>query len=274
MSARALPADPGADRPPAPSFAEAAGQVLLRQARSALRGKRALVAGVLAALPPLLAALIRSDDPIVLVRILVLLHCLLLLPVVAIALGSGLLYDEAEEGTLTYLFTAPVARGAIVLGKWAGALGMGWAILFLSLGATVLLTPAPPAAQAEATSAFVRASSVATALGFPAYLGLFTLLGVLWRHGFVGGLLYTFGYEFVVARIPAALKRLSVRYYVDSLVYPAAPDSKPFLAEFHEFPAATRDACVAALLGTALLSIFLAVLVARSKEFRARNFQA
>jgi ABC-2 type transport system permease protein len=245
---------------------------MARQLVSALRGKRAAAVALLGALPVALALLLRSPDPVVTVRIVALLHLLLLLPILAISLGSGLFYDEAEEGTLTYLWATPIPRAAVVVGKWAAVLGIGWAILLASLGATLLAAPAPDGPRAANLAPFGRASFQAVALAYPAYLGLFVLVGALFRHGFVAGLLY-FAYEFVIARIPAALKYASLRYYVDSLVYPVAPDKQVFMGEFDDFLPSGTATCAAVLLGTALAGLALAILLAQVKEFRSRNVQ-
>ena len=258
-----------AERPPAPSAVEAAGQVMVRQLRAGLGGKRALAAAVLAALAPALAWIIRDDDPVILVRLVVLLLLQFLLPLVAVSLGSGLLYDDAEEGTLTFLFTAPVSKPAIVLGKWSAALITGWTIASLSLGATLLLTAADTSRLGE----FERSCWFAVLLGTPAYLGMFVLLGTIFRRGFLAGLIYAFGYEIVVGYIPGAAKRLSLSFFLRSLLEPVAPAKEPFEGAFVGLAADPPGVCTAVLVGVALVSVAAALLIVPWKEFQARNVQ-
>jgi len=258
-----------ADRPPAPAFAEAAGQVMARQIRSAVRGKRLLAAVLLAAVAPLLAALLRDPDPVTLEAIVGLLVLPFLVPLVAVSLGSGLLYDEAEEGTLTFLFSAPVPRSAVVLGKWSAALAAGWAVAFAALGATFLLT----SVDTGAIRPFVKACWLAVLLGVPAYLGVFVLLGTIFRRGFFAGLIYAFGFELVLSFVPGAAKRLSLGFFLHSLVEPHAPDREPFEPFFLGLPPDPEGVCIGVLLGVALITMAAALLVAPHKEFQARNVQ-
>jgi len=258
-----------AERPAAPAAAEAAGQVMVRQIGASLRGKRFLVAAAATSLAPLLSLAFRDTSPVILERIVALILVPFLLPLVAVSLGSGLLYDEAEEGTLTYLFTAPVARPSILLGKWAAALVAGWAIAFGSLGLTLLLTSVP----LDDLGPFVRSCWIAVLLGTPAYLGVFTLLGALFRRGFLAGLIYAYGYEMVVGYVPGGAKRLSLLYFLRSLLEPGAPDKQPFEGAFFGLPPEAERTCVVVLSAVAVAGLVLALLVAPRMEYRARNVQ-
>jgi ABC-2 type transport system permease protein len=242
---------------------------MARQVLASLRGKRFLAAAALSLLAPVLAGCFRSADPAVLVRIVGLLVLFLQLPLAAISLGSGLVYDEAEEGTLTYLFTAPVSREAVVLGKWAAALACGWGLLAASLGATFLLS----ASEAGTSGPFAEATWTAVLLGFPAYLGVFTLLGVLFRQGFLACLAYSFAFEFVLGLVPGAAKRVSLGFYLRSLVAPHSPEPRFFEGTFQGLPPDPPTTCTAVLAGVALVSLALSLLVVHGKEFRARSVQ-
>jgi ABC-2 type transport system permease protein len=242
---------------------------MLRQLAGTLTGKRFLVAALLAGLAPVLASAIRDPDPVVLVRIIALLLIPFLLPLVGVSLGSGLLYDEAEEGTLTFLFTTPVSKPGIVLGKWCAALAAGWVLACISLGLTLLLTPVPLGEMGP----FVRASWIAVLIGYPAYLGIFTLLGTLFRRGFLAGLIYAYGYEMVVGYIPGAAKRLSVGYYLRSILQPHAPEKEPFEGAFFGLAPDPESTCLRVLVAVAIVSIVLALVLVPRKEFQARNVQ-
>lgn len=263
-----LPMPPG-ERPPAPDLVEAAGQVMVRQIRSTFRGRRFVGAALLVGLAPLLAALVRNPAPEILARIVLHLHIAFLLPLLAVSFGSGLLHEEAEEGTLTYLFTAPVPRASVLLGKWAAALACGWGLSTLSLGATLLLS----AADLAALPGFARAAFLAVLLGIPAYLGLFTLLGTLFRRGYIAGLIYCFGFELVLWVVPGAMKRLSLGYFLRSLLDPHLPEKNVFEGYFTGFPADPPAVCIPVLAGLAVLLLGATLLVVPGKEFRSRNVQ-
>ena len=40
------------------------------------------------------------------------------MPVLAVFYGTALMADEVEDKTLTYLFTRPIPRGAVLIGKY------------------------------------------------------------------------------------------------------------------------------------------------------------
>jgi ABC-2 type transport system permease protein len=262
-----IPAPSEEVRPPAPAIAEAAGQVMLRQLQASLRGKRLLGAAAVAALPPLLVALPGGDADVLLVRVLAQVFVSFLLPIVAIALGSGLLFEESEEGTLTFLFSTPISKAAVLLGKWSAALLAGWGLAFASLGATLLLGKTP------AEGPFLRASILVVALGYAAYLGMFTLLGTLFRRGYIAGLIYAFGFELVLAFIPGAAKRLSVGFYLRSLLEPTTGHKEPFEDFFRMMPPDSAGTCATVLALVAAATVAAAILIVPLKEFRARNVQ-
>jgi ABC-2 type transport system permease protein len=262
------PVAPG-ERPDAPSFAEAAGQILFRQAGTVLRGKRLLVGAAVAALAPILAAALPGEDPVRLGWILVLLVLQFLVPLLAIALGAGSLHEEAEEGTLTFLFTSPVSKAAVTAGKWAGALAGGGILLLASLGATFLVSPVPFAAARP----LVLPAITAALLGLAAYLGMATLLGTLFRRGYLAVLIYAFGFELVLTLVPGVAKRLSLAYFGRSILDPHMADKSPFMGSFTGLEAAPPAVAAGVLLAVALAGIATTVLVVPRREFRGRNLQ-
>jgi ABC-type transport system involved in multi-copper enzyme maturation permease subunit len=250
-------------------LAEGAGRVMLRQARALVGGKRFVAAAILVAFAPLLAALVRNPDPVTFTRIVLHLVLGFLLPLLGVAFGSGLLHGEAEEGTLTYLFTAPLSRSAVVLGKWAASLVWGGAMIAASLGLAFLVTPADLSGQ----PGFAAAVFTAAFLGFAAYLGIFTFFGTLFRHGYIAGLLYAFLFEMVLWFVPGAAKRLSVGFFVQSIVKPRATAKEAFEGYFDSFPPDSLPVCAAVLLGAAVLTVAATLLVVPHREFRAKNVQ-
>ena len=47
-----------------------------------------------------------------------------IVPVLGVFYGTSLIADEVEDKTITYLFTRPVPRSAVLLGKYAGVPGL------------------------------------------------------------------------------------------------------------------------------------------------------
>ena len=47
-----------------------------------------------------------------------LLYLRFIVPVLGVFYGTALIADEVEDKTITYLFTRPIPRGAVLLGKY------------------------------------------------------------------------------------------------------------------------------------------------------------
>ncbi|CAN5123130.1 hypothetical protein BH11PLA2_BH11PLA2_14010 [soil metagenome] len=135
-----------------------------------------------------------------------------LLPLFTLAFASGALGSEREGRTLIWLVTRPMPRWAVYVAKflgvlpWCVAVGLfGFACLCLAGGEVGRL----------AFSVYwpsVIGGSVALA-------ALFQLIGAIFRRPAIVGLVYLFFFETLVANLPGSLKRLSLNYYVRSLLY-------------------------------------------------------
>lgn len=69
---------------------------------------------------------------------------ILLWPVAAVVLALGSLRAWGRGAAIGALFAASIAPGAITLGAWPGADGLGFALFALGLGALALASPADP----------------------------------------------------------------------------------------------------------------------------------
>ena len=90
--------------------------------RQHLHGRRWIVMAILFLVPPALAILIRataSDAPIVVIEFLLVFMFIpqALLPLIALVYAAGIIQDEQEEQTLTYLLIRPIPRWAIYFVK-------------------------------------------------------------------------------------------------------------------------------------------------------------
>src|SRR5262249_7859797 len=108
--------------PSAGSYLAALSALYVLTLRQHLHGKRWLVLGALFLLPAALAGVVRATAPDVPPRMLEFLFVFMfipqaLLPLVALLYGSGIIQDEQEEQTLTYLLIRPLPRWAIYVVK-------------------------------------------------------------------------------------------------------------------------------------------------------------
>ncbi|MFM7280507.1 MAG: ABC transporter permease, partial [Planctomycetia bacterium] len=107
--------------------------------------RRVWMLALLALLPALIAGILslaarRVTSPEAVTNLAWFLQVQLVVPLVSLLAGIGVLAREIEDRTLTYLFTRPLSRVAVFLGRAAGALSV--ALLLNVLGALALLVAA------------------------------------------------------------------------------------------------------------------------------------
>ena len=139
-------------------------------------------------------------------------------PLVALAYGSAVLAEEIEDRTITYLFTRPLERAAILLGRWLAALVPLLGALALSAGTVLAIlgnlgteegVPWKP-------DAFERDLVLAVLLGGTVYSAIFAAAGALFRRPVLLGLGYTFVYELLLGSLPGSNQKATVQYYLRS----------------------------------------------------------
>ena len=135
-----------------------------------------------------------------------------IVPALGVFYGTSLIADEVEEKTITYLFTRPISRGAIVLGKYLAYL-VGVAAVVLPSVALVFLIMVPFANMGILFGKVVADLGV-IALGLAAYGAVFLLAGVTFKRPLVGGLVFVFGWEPLALVLPGYLRHLTIAYYL------------------------------------------------------------
>ncbi|MGO9598184.1 MAG: ABC transporter permease [Isosphaeraceae bacterium] len=201
----------------------ALGALLSIAAARQLRGRKLAILCTLFALPVLFAILAqrfqapyRADDVEA-----VLIFGLIpqaLLPLSALLFASGMVQDDVEEQTLTYLLIRPIPRWLIYVAKVAGT----WLVTFLL---TSLFTTAALATVYwgtgifEPLALFQRAAILSGILSLSslAYIAIFGGLGLLWRKSLILGVSYIIIFEGVLANFDFLVRRATVMYYLRTL---------------------------------------------------------
>ncbi len=145
----------------------------------------------------------------------------LLLPLVAVFIGTAVIADEVEDRTLPYLLVRPVPRASIVLAKMlAGFITLG-VILVIALSLTWLVLVADEGSGGWGNNfSILFAGQVVVLLGLLVYLPFFTVLGGLLKRPVLAGLLFIFGWERLVSALPGNIRFLSIAHYLNVL-YPS-----------------------------------------------------
>ncbi|MEV7331693.1 ABC transporter permease subunit [Micromonospora sp. NPDC093244] len=136
------------------------------------------------------------------------------LPVVALIIGTGVLGAEIDDGTVVHILTKPLPRWQIVLPKLGVAAGVAAA------------TVAVPLYVAGVLADSVRlglALAAASALGALAYSALFLALSLVTRRPVLLGLVYVLIWEGLLGNFVSGTKVLSIQQYVIALADRLAP---------------------------------------------------
>jgi ABC-type transport system involved in multi-copper enzyme maturation permease subunit len=208
----------------------------------------------LAGLPPLRVNGVRVAGPTIFGILVWLLYLRFIVPVLGAFYGTSLIADEVEDKTITYLFTRPIPRGAVAMGKYLAYLACtGLVVLPSVVVVYFLVVPIAGGSIAAAFPSLVRDVAL-LALGLVAYGAFFAFIGARLKRPLLFGLGFAFGWESAVLVLPGYFKRLTIAYYLQALVPHAAPQDglAGFLQSFfRDQPSAF--ASVAALIAIAVL---------------------
>ena len=137
-----------------------------------------------------------------------------IVPALGLLYGTSLIADEVEDKTITYLFTRPIARGAIVLGKYLAYLLCVISVVLPSV-ALVFMVMVPFRDMGMLFRPLVIDLGLIT-LGLAAYGAVFLLAGVSFKRPLVAGLVFIFGWEQIALTLPGYLHHLTIAYYLQA----------------------------------------------------------
>ena len=164
-----------------------------------------------------LAALCRSFD----VRpsdwggpVLVGLGLVVVLPVTALIVGTGVLGSEIDDGTIVHILTKPLPRRDIILAK------LGVAVSVTAVTAAVPLFIAATLADSVRLGAGL---AVGATVGAFAYSAFFLLLSLLTRRPVLVGLAYILVWESLLGTFVSGTRVLSIEQYVITIADKIAP---------------------------------------------------
>jgi len=143
-------------------------------------------------------------------------------PVLGVFYGTALIADEVEDKTITYLFTRPIRRGAVLFGKYLAYLACTVFVVLPSVMLVYLLV-VPMRGSLGATFIDLLKDLALLALGLAVYGALFAFIGAKFKRPLLIGLIFIFGWEQAALAFPGYLKRFTIAYYIQALVPHAMP---------------------------------------------------
>jgi ABC-2 type transport system permease protein len=191
-----------------------------------------------------------------------------IVPVLGVFYGTSLIADEVDDKTITYLFTRPIPRAAVLFGKYAAYLVCTALIVLPSVVVVYLLIVPIRGGSIGAAFPSLLADLGVMAIGLASYGALFGLVGARLKRPLVIGLVFAFGWEPGVLLFPGYLKRLTVAYYLQALVPHSMPDDSTaslILRIVTEVPSLTVSLLSLAILTT--VAVWLAGRAVNRREY-------
>ncbi len=144
------------------------------------------------------------------------------IPVLGVFYGTSLIADEVEDKTITYLFTRPIRKGAVLVGKFFAYMACTVFVVLPSV-VIVYLAIVPMRGNLGASFIDLLKDLALLAIGLAAYGAVFSFIGARFKRPLLVGLVFIFGWEQVALAFPGYLKRFTVAYYLQALVPHAMP---------------------------------------------------
>lgn len=213
-----------------------------------------------------------------------------LLPLLALVYASGVVQDEQEDQTITYLLVRPIPKWIMYLIKWVAALTAAEILAMVAIVLTYAAIFCGTHGAAGSASYIAERCLVACAvhgLAILAYCGIFGLMGLVTQRVLVIGILYTALFEGLFANIPFNLRMVTVIYYARLLIYRLLPYHVKPGYRVHPIAAKTWNfitvsdpdlksyphnwVCVTVLVVTAILTSALAGWICNNREFYVKT---
>jgi ABC-2 type transport system permease protein len=188
-------------------------------------------------------------------------------PVLGVFYGTSLIADEVEDKTITYLFTRPIPKGAVLLGKFFAYLACTLCVVLPSV-VIVYLCIVPMRGSLGASFLDLLKDLTLLAIGLAVYGAVFAFIGARFKRPLLVGLIFIFGWEQVALAFPGYLKKLTVAFYLQALVPHAMPnDNVISLIQgiFRENPSLSQ--ALVSLTVILLVFLWLAAVSVERKEY-------
>jgi len=179
--------------------------------RALLNRRRTLLLALLGALLVVVAVIYRLGNPTaaesvdVTRRLLANFGIGVLLPLVAVIVGTSALGSELDDGTIVYLLAKPVARWRIALVK----LVVAWLVTCVLVAPAMLIA----GVMGQEDPQLAIGYAVASILGALEYTAMFMALSLLTSRALIIGLAYVVVWEGVVAGLFSGTRAVSVRQH-------------------------------------------------------------
>ena len=222
--------------PPAPNFLTSSLRVMDLSIGEMLWSRRTVFMLLLVGVPVLIALMTRLlvglgaplfensrlTGPAIFGMMIWIFYLRIIVPLLGVFYGTSLIADEVEDKTITYLFTRPIAKGSVLVGKYLAYLVC---TIFVVLPSVMLVYLLIVPMQGSLGGSFLDLLKdlVLLALGLAVYGAVFAFIGAKFKRPLLIGLIFIFGWEQAALAFPGYLKYYTVAYYLQALVPHAMP---------------------------------------------------
>jgi ABC-type multidrug transport system permease subunit len=189
-------------------------------------------------------------------------------PVLGVFYGTSLMADEIEDKTITYLFTRPIRRGAVLVGKYLSYLVCTGLVVLPSVMLVYFLVVPLGGGSLGRSFPSLAIDLGLLALGLATYGAVFGFIGSWLKRPLVAGLVFAFGWEQVTMIAPGYLRRATVAYYLQGLAPHAMPDDSALTALqslFRDLPSPAVS--LASLFAIVAIFLWLAARTVERREY-------
>jgi len=197
-----------------------------------------------------------------------------LIPIAAMAVGIPAIGEQVEDGTIVFMWTRPIKRRAIYLGRLFAAQIVSTVLMSGSLVLCFMIMVSEGASII--TFDFLKLyllTFMIIGLGAFTYSALFAAMGTFFKKPVLPAILLAFGWENLVTNIPARVQELSLRFHLQNLIDrpPAAPNDLPGIlgallsTAFNREPVPKIQSIVV-LLAVMLIATVVGIWLLRHKE--------
>jgi ABC-2 type transport system permease protein len=145
------------------------------------------------------------------------------IPVLGVFYGTSLIADEVEDKTITYLFTRPIPKGAVLVGKFLAYMACTGFVVLPSV-VIVYLAIVPLRGSLGASFIDLLKDLALLGVGLAVYGAVFAFIGARFKRPLLVGLIFIFGWEQAALAFPGYLKKFTVAYYLQAMVPHAMPN--------------------------------------------------
>lgn len=267
--------------PRAPGYLPSALRVFDMSTSEMLWSRRTIFMGLIVGVPVLIAIVVRllfslgapsprvngteMAGPAIFGLMIWIFYLRFIVPVLGVFYGTSLIADEVEDKTITYLFTRPIPRGSVLLGKYFAYLACTVFVVLPSV-VVVYLCIAPVRGSLAGSFLDLVKDLILLGIGLAAYGAVFAFVGAKFKRPLLIGLIFVFGWEQAALVFPGYMKQFTVAYYLQALVPHAMPnDSIISLVQsiFHQTPSLATALIALAIIVAGFLALAASVVERR-----------